>query len=206
MTDNRLPLIRIIDDNDVMRSSLIFLLEEEDGWEVAGYKNPLEFLENDDNTRAGCILLDIRMPKMSGLELQLHLQELNVDLPIVFLSGHADVDMAVHALKRGAVDFLQKPVDDELLINALHNAVQKNLDKKKTDKELKNIEDRYNLLTQREKEVVSLAAKGLMNKVIADKLNISERTVQIHRGVAAKKLNAKTSVDFLKVLQALGLE
>ncbi len=204
--ENPFPVIRIIDDDDVMRESLVFLLEEENGWEVKAYPDAETFLQDDDFDRVGCILLDIRMPNMSGLELQQYLQEISVELPIVFLSGHADVGIAVHALKRGALDLLQKPVDDEVLITALHSAVSKDINRRKTAERIEAVEQRYQLLTQREKEVVALVAQGLMNKVIADKLGISERTAQIHRGVACKKLNAKTSVDVLKVLQALGLE
>lgn len=206
MTNSELPVIRIIDDDDVMRESFVFLLEEENGWEVKAYRNAEEFLDQDDFSRVGCILLDIRMPKMSGLELQLYLKDISVDLPIVFISGHADVGMAIHALKHGALDLLQKPVDDEVLIAALHSAVEKDIDRKRKEAKVEGLEQKYAQLTQREKEVVTLAAKGLMNKVIADKLGISERTAQTHRGVACRKLGAKTSVDLLRVLQTLGLE
>lgn len=206
MTISELPVVRIIDDNDVMRESLVFLLEEEDGWIVKAYRDAEEFLDNDDFEQAGCILLDIRMPKMSGLEFQQYLINISIDIPIVFLSGHADVAMAIHALKRGALDLLQKPVDDEVLIAALHSAVEKDIKRRNEEAKIESLEQKYALLTQREKEVVMLAAQGLMNKVIADKLGISERTAQTHRGVACRKLNAKTSVDLLRVLQTLGLE
>lgn len=201
-----LPVVRIIDDNEVMRKSWIFLLEDEAGWEVKAYADPYEFLNNDDFERPGAILLDVRMPKMSGLELQEYLKEISVTLPIVFISGHGDIDMAVHALKRGAVDFLQKPVDDERLIEALHLAVQKDLLRKQRQTENERLQALFDTLTSREKDVILLAAKGLMNKVIADKLGISERTVQIHRGVGSKKLGAKTSVDLMQILLKLGIE
>lgn len=206
MSNSDLPVIRIIDDNDVMRESLVFLLEEESEWQVKSYASAEDFLNQDDFKQAGCILLDIRMPNMSGLELQQYLINIMVDLPIVFISGHADVAMAIHALKHGAMDLLQKPVDDEELISALRKAVQKDIERKQKEAKLESLENRYAQLTQREKEVVALAAAGLMNKVIADKLGISERTAQTHRGVACRKLGAKTSVDLLRVLQTLGLE
>ncbi len=200
------PVIRIIDDNDVMRSSLVFLLEGESEWTVKSYSNAQQFLDNDDFDLPGCILLDIRMPKMSGLELQQYLLDISVDLPIVFLSGHADIGMAVHVIKRGALDLLQKPVDDEVLLSTLRTAVERDIQRRKEEAKVESIEQKYALLTQREKEVVTLAAQGLMNKVIAYRLGISERTAQTHRGVACRKLGAKTSVDLLRVLQTLGLE
>ena len=149
-----LPIVRIIDDNEVMRKSLIFLLEDEAGWEVKAYANAQEFLEKDDFEKPGAILLDVRMPKMSGLELQEYLKEIAVTLPIVFISGHGDIDMAVHTLKRGAVDFLQKPVDDEKLIETLHLAVQKNLQQKEKQTENKKLQTMFDTLTSREKDVI----------------------------------------------------
>ncbi|MBS4769179.1 MAG: response regulator transcription factor [Burkholderiales bacterium] len=201
-----LPVIRIIDDNEVMRKSWIFLLEDESGWEVKAYEDAQDFLEHDDFEKPGAILLDVRMPKMSGLELQEYLQQISVTLPIIFISGHGDIDMAVHVLKRGAVDFLQKPVDDERLIEALHMAVQKDLQQRKKQSDNERLRSQFDTLTTREKEVIMLAAKGLMNKVIAGQLEISERTVQIHRGVGSKKLGAKTSVDLMQILLRLGIE
>ena len=201
-----LPVVRIIDDNEVMRQSWIFLLEDESGWEVKAYEDAQDFLKHDDFEKPGAILLDVRMPKMSGLELQEYLQQISVTLPIIFISGHGDIDMAVHVLKRGAVDFLQKPVDDERLIDALHLAVQKDLEQRKKQSENERLQALFDTLTTREKEVILLAAKGLMNKVIAGQLGISERTVQIHRGVGSKKLGAKTSVDLMQILLRLGIE
>lgn len=153
MIISELPVIRIVDDNDVMRESLVFLLEEEDAWIVKAYRDAEEFLDNDDFGQAGCILLDIRMPKMSGLELQQYLKNISVDLPIVFLSGHADVAMAIHALKRGALDLLQKPVDDEVLITALHSAVEKDIKRRNEEAKIESLEQKFALLTQREKRL-----------------------------------------------------
>lgn len=200
---NQIPIVRIIDDDQVMRRSLVFLLEDED-WEVKDYKDAFEFLEKDDMSLCGCLLLDLRMPNMSGLELQQLLHNRGIFLPIVFLSGHGNVDAAVHALKSGACDFLQKPVDDEVLISTLRNAIERDKARREKANEKEKAQELFNLLTLREQEVAKLVAKGLMNKVIADKLGISERTVQIHRGVAFKKLRIKTSVDLLKLLQVIG--
>ena len=120
------PLIRVIDDDDAMRNSWAFLIEGE-GWDVATYADAVSFLSSNDFARPGCMLLDVRMPHMSGLELQNKLTEIGCDLPIIFISGHGDIDMAVQTLKAGAMDFLQKPVDDQRLLEAIENAVAKNL-------------------------------------------------------------------------------
>lgn len=200
--DKKIPVVRIIDDDDVMRRSLVFLLEDED-WEVRDYKDAATFLEQDNFDDLGCLLLDLRMPNMSGLELQQHLQDHGIFLPIVFLSGHGDIDTAVHALKSGACDFLQKPVDDDRLITTLSNSIEKDRKRRQLSKKKDQALLLFGLLTSREKEVAELVAKGLMNKVIADKLGISERTVQIHKGVAMRKLHVKTSVDLLKLLQLI---
>ena len=108
------PLVRVIDDDDAMRRSWAFLIEGE-GWDVAVYSDALDFISSGDFQRPGCLVLDVRMPRMSGLELQDKMRELGIDLPIIFISGHGDIDMAVRTLKLGAVDFLQKPVDDQRL-------------------------------------------------------------------------------------------
>ena len=112
------PLVRVIDDDDAMRRSWAFLIEGE-GWDVAVYSDALDFISSGDFQRPGCLVLDVRMPRMSGLELQDKMRELGIDLPIIFISGHGDIDMAVRTLKLGAVDFLQKPVDDQRLLTAI---------------------------------------------------------------------------------------
>ncbi|MBO5658438.1 MAG: response regulator transcription factor [Duodenibacillus sp.] len=202
MTEKQEPVIRIVDDDEMMCSSWVFLLEGEH-WKVRAYRDAVEFLENDDFADPGCLLLDVRMPKMSGLELQELMSIREIELPIVFVSGHGKIDMVVHALKHGACDFLEKPVDEVKLLVALNSAVEKDQENRHKALQIKTNADKYALLTVREKEVVQLVAIGLMNKVIADRLGISERTVQIHRGVACRKLGVRSSVDLVKFLQTL---
>ena len=197
-------VIRIVDDVEMMRSSWEFLLEGEKRC-VRSYADALDFIENDDFESPGCLLLDIRMPNMSGLELQELMSIKGIELPIVFVSGHGEIDMVVHALKHGACDFLQKPVDETRLLNALDAAIERDLKRRATAKRIQTIADRYATLTAREKEVVNLVAQGLMNKVVAAEMGISERTVQIHRGVACRKLGARSVVDLVRILQSLGL-
>ena len=161
--DNLKPLIRVIDDDYAMRRSWAFLIEGE-GWEVVTYSNALAFLAANDFSRPGCLLLDVRMPRMSGLELQNALKDKGVDLPIIFISGHGDIDMAVRGLKSGAEDFLQKPVDDRKLLDAISNAVLKNLNARRADAEISSFKTKIESLTQREREVIRMVAQGASNK------------------------------------------
>jgi FixJ family two-component response regulator len=201
--ENIAPLIRIVDDDKMMRRSWLFMLKAA-GYNVVAYEDAVQFLEQDDSSLPGCLLLDVRMPKMSGLELQEIMDVRGIELPIVFITGHGEVDMAVFAFKHGAIDFLQKPVDEKRLLEALKEAISKDLVRRSQQKAVLSTEKRYASLTPREKEVVKYVAKGLMNKVIASKLGISERTVQIHRGVACRKLGVRSGVELLLVLQSIG--
>ena len=176
------PLVRVIDDDDAMRNSWSFIIEGE-GWDVATYPDALTFLSMGNWQRPGCILLDVRMPHMSGLELQFKLREIGCDLPIIFISGHGDIDMAVHTLKHGAMDFLTKPVSDQRLLEAIETAVS-----------------RLEQLTQREREVIRMVAHGYSNKEVAREFGISEKTVQVHRGSAYRKLNIHNAAEIARLL------
>ena len=164
----------------------------------------IDFLSSNDFSRPGCLVLDVRMPRMSGLELQDKLRELNVDLPIIFISGHGDIDMAVHTLKQGAVDFLQKPVDDQRLLTAIGNAVMNNLNHRRTEMELSTFRSRLEQLTQREREVIRMVAHGMSNKQVAENLGISEKTVQVHRGSAYRKLDLHNAAEIARLLLRSG--
>ena len=197
------PLVRVIDDDDAMRNSWSFIIEGE-GWDVATYPDALTFLSMGNWQRPGCILLDVRMPHMSGLELQFKLREIGCDLPIIFISGHGDIDMAVHTLKQGAVDFLQKPVDDQRLLTAIGNAVMNNLNHRRTEMELSTFRSRLEQLTQREREVIRMVAHGMSNKQVAENLGISEKTVQVHRGSAYRKLDLHNAAEIARLLLRSG--
>ena len=201
--DNLKPLIRVIDDDYAMRRSWAFLIEGE-GWEVVTYSNALAFLAANDFSRPGCLLLDVRMPRMSGLELQNALKDKGVDLPIIFISGHGDIDMAVCGLKSGAVDFLQKPVDDRKLLDAISNAVLKNLNARRADAEISSFKTKLESLTQREREVIRMVAQGASNKAVAEGLGISEKTVQVHRGSAYRKLEIHNAAEIARLLMRCG--
>lgn len=175
------PLVRIVDDDAEQLKSLAFLLRM-GGWEVMTYQSAAAFLEMDDPRRSGCLLLDHRMPNMTGMELHETLVERGSLLPVIFLSAHGDIPMAMQAVHRGAMDFLVKPAASEVLLAAVEKAVKKNLADIAAEAGQVDLAQKAALLTERELEVARLVAQGLLNKQIADRLSISLPTVKLHRG------------------------
>lgn len=200
---NYKPLIRVIDDDDAVRRSWAFLLSGE-SYDVATYADAGSFLASADFRRYGAILLDVRMPNMSGLELQNKLNELGCDLPIIFISGHGDIDMAVNTLKNGAVDFLQKPVKDDRLLEVIDAAVARNKAARRDQAEVAGFKARLEQLTQREREVIRMVAQGYSNKEVAAEFGISEKTVQVHRGSAYRKLDLHNAAEIARLLLRSG--
>ena len=201
---NDQPLVRIIDDDPGVRQSTAFLLEAA-GFQTACFAGAEEFLGQGDSSRPGCLLLDARMPGMTGLELQDALQERGIALPVIFITGHGDVDMAVHVLKQGAVDFLQKPVDAARLISVTRAAVDRSVAARQQERRVSAEREAYGTLTDREKEVVKLVAQGLQNKEIAQRLAIAEKAVKVHRGSACRKLSVRNGVDIAALLARIGV-
>lgn len=197
------PLIRLIDDDEMVLGSESFLLRME-GWQTAQYLSAEEFLSKDDSERPGCIILDIRMPGLNGMELQSLMMEKNIDLPIIFLTGHGDIDMAVSALKKGAVDFLVKPANDERLQEAVKNAVEKNILSRQKNIEHDNMLELYEQLTEREKDIAPIVANGTANKVIAIDLDISENSVKKYRSSILEKLQVRNIVELTDFLRQIG--
>ncbi len=202
MPANPMALIRVVDDDAEMRESLEFLLSTE-GWKVRSYPSAKAFLETDDDMIPGCLLLDIRMPEMSGLQLQEKLKARDYSLPILFITAHGDITMAVEAVKNGAFDFLPKPLDDEKLLASVEKAVTSDWERRSRQQNISVLREELETLTPREKEVAELVAQGLMNKIIADKLGIAEKTVQIHRGQVCRKLKVRSAVEIAHILQQL---
>ena len=200
---NYKPLIRVIDDDDAVRRSWAFLLSGE-SYDVVTYADAGSFLSSADFRRYGAILLDVRMPNMSGLELQNKLNELGCDLPIIFISGHGDIDMAVNTLKNGAVDFLQKPVKDDRLLEVIDAAVARNKAARRDQAEVAGFKARLEQLTQREREVIRMVAQGYSNKEVAAEFGISEKTVQVHRGSAYRKLDLHNAAEIARLLLRSG--
>ena len=197
------PLIRIIDDDSAVRSSWSFLLSGEN-YECAEYSDAGTFLASADFRRPGCILLAVRMPSMSGLELQNKLKDIGCDLPIVFVSGHGDIDMAVNAVKNGAFDFIEKPPKESRLIDTIEAAVARNKAMRRDQAEVADFKSLLEQLTQREREVIRMVAQGYSNKEVAAEFGISEKTVQVHRGSAYRKLDLHNAAEIARLLLLSG--
>lgn len=187
-------VVRIIDDDDSMRKSWRFLIEGE-GWATKCYSSALRFLEEDDRSVLGCAILDVRMPDMSGIELQRVMMLQKNGLPIIFVSGHGDIDMAVQALKDGAME--------DRLLAAIEKAVAKDVERRQQTQLRDEYRHVFDTLTAREKMVAKKVARGLLNKQIADELQISEKTVQVHRGAVCRKLGVKSAVGVASILSIL---
>ena len=193
------PTVFVIDDDEAVRTSLRLLLKSV-GLPVETFASAQEFLDQYDEDRAGCLVLDIRMPGISGLELQQHLNERNSIMPIVFITGHGDVPMAVEAMQAGAVDFIQKPFRDQDLIDRINRALDKDRDMRSELRERDEIRRRMLQLTPREREVLDLVTQGKANKVIAGDLNVSQRTVEIHRARVMEKMGAGSLAHLVRMV------
>lgn len=197
------PLVIVVDDDASLRKALVFLLESV-GWRVAAYDSAEAFLAAMDGlTQPGCLILDVRMPLMSGLELQRTLNERNIQLPVIFLTGHADVTIAVQAMKFGASDFIEKPFKDQTLLDAVSHAVRHDLMRHKEKATRSMLSERLNKLTLREMEVARLVVEGLPYKAIGMRLYISERTVQVHCQNLKSKLGINSSAELTQLLLQL---
>ncbi len=198
------PTVFLVDDDEAVRDALGGLIEAA-GLVVEAYASADAFLDAYRPERPGCLLLDVRMPDMSGLELQEHLAAREVRIPIIFLTGHGDIPMSVRALKAGAEDFLEKPVDDNLLLERVNAAIAMDADARRKMVERLVVVNRYYRLTAREREVMALVVKGNSNKEIARNLNISHRTVDIHRARVMKKMDAVSLPALVTLAKDIGL-
>lgn len=185
------PMVFIVDDDPGVRDSIRFLLRSVD-LPSRSFESATEFLEVYEEGLAGCLVLDVRMPGMSGLELQAHLLEVGSTLPIIFVTAHGDVPMAVDAVKAGAVDFVEKPFRDQELLDKIQEALLADSEKRGNRSELAEIRDRLGSLTPREREVMDLVVAGKPNKNIARALGISQRTVEIHRARVMEKMGVRS--------------
>ena len=193
-------LIRLVDDEPDVRAALS-LMREIEGWRCVSYASAREFLvENMDSP--GCLVLDVRMPGMSGLELQQAMEERGIELPVIFLTGHGDIDMAVMALHEGAADFIQKPVDNERLLAVIASTAFESLSGAGAVLDGETARARCAELTNRERDIARLVAEGLTNRLIGERLSIAVRTVEVHRASALRKLGVRTPEEVRAVLEA----
>lgn len=197
MTDSK-PCVHIIDDDEAVRDSLTLVLESVNQ-ACKPYASAQDFLDDFDPDMQGCIVLDIRMPRMTGLELQNRLNDLNNDMPIIFVTGHGDVPMAVEAMQKGAVDFVQKPYREQELIDKIYAAMDSHLALREQNLEANKIREKIASLTTREREVMDMMLDGNANKVIAIDLGISQRTVEIHRARVMEKMQTHSLAQLVKM-------
>ncbi|MDG3439086.1 response regulator transcription factor [Nitrospirillum amazonense] len=198
------PLVVVVDDDEGLRGAVVDLFQSV-GLDVAGYSSAAAFLAAGVPDRPSCLVLDVRMPEESGLELQARLKSANKCLPIVFITAHADVSMSVRAMRQGAINFLPKPFRDQDLIDAVWEALRVDRDRWTRDHRLMELRRLANDLTPREVEILKAVDRGLLNKQIAHELGIAEITVKMHRSSAFRKLRATNSSDFIQKVKALEL-
>jgi FixJ family two-component response regulator len=197
------PLIYLVDDDEAVRDALGMLFKSI-GLKHEAYASALDFLERYNPARHACLVADIRMPGLSGLELQQRLNEQRSEIPIIFITGHGDVPMAVTAMKSGAADFVQKPFRDQDLIDRINKALARDLERRKGRAEQDEIRARIALLTPREQEVMQRVARGQANKVIAMDLGVSQRTVELHRARVMKKLRMRSVAELVHAIDRIG--
>jgi two-component system response regulator FixJ len=192
------PIVHVIDDDAAVRDALQLLLTTE-GHAVETHDSALRFLDTIDPASTGCIVTDVRMPEMTGIELLLKVKEMGLSLPVVVISAHADVPLAVQAMKEGALDLLEKPFDDEALLAAVRMALAFDSGKRAQDSQAMEISRRLTTLTSRENEVLAALLKGQPNKIIAHELGISVRTVEVHRANVMAKMQAGSLPELVRM-------
>jgi FixJ family two-component response regulator len=197
--------VHIVDDDKAVRESLGDLLQSMD-YQVALYASASDFLKVELSDVPACLVLDVRLPGSSGLELQAYLASINVGLPVILMTGFGDIPMTVRAMKLGAVDFLTKPIRDQDLLDAVAVAIRKDQDRRRDIAQITQLQEKYRLLTTRERQVMAFVASGLMNKQVAQELSISEVTVKMHRGSVMRKLGAKSVAMLARMAEALDIE
>ena len=198
------PTVFIIDDDHGMRQAVQDLVESV-GLRAESFATGQEFLSRQRSSNPSCLVLDVRLPQMSGLDFQRQLTEIGLQIPIIFITAHGDVPMSVRALKSGAVEFLTKPFRDQDLLDAIQQALQGDRATREQQAEILDVQERYQTLTPREREVMSLVVSGLLNKQIASEIGASEATVKIHRGNLMQKMQAGSLIELVRAADKLRL-
>ena len=201
---NTQPVVFVVDDDIDVREGLRSLMGSV-GLRCEVFASPREFLQREAADTLSCLVLDVRLPGMNGLDFQTELARTHADIPTIFITGHGDVPMSVKAMKAGAVEFLTKPVREQTLLDAVHDALERDRVRREQAEKLRDLQARYELLGPRECEVLSLVITGLLNKQMAAEIKMSEVTVKVHRARLMKKLGAKSVADLTKMANVLGV-
>jgi FixJ family two-component response regulator len=198
------PIVLVVEDDASMRRALSNLFQSV-GLEVELFASASEMLKSQLPDVTSCLVLDVRLPGLSGLDFQTELAKANIQIPIIFMTGHGDIPMTVRAMKGGAVDFLTKPFREQDMLDAVLAAIERDRKRREADKILADLQTRFEALSSREREILAGVSSGLMNKQIAAQLGLAEITVKIHRGHIMKKMGARTLADLVKRAEALGI-
>jgi FixJ family two-component response regulator len=205
MKEDPEQIVFVVDDDESMRAALTYLFKSMN-LHVEVFSTATAFLESKLPNITSCLVLDIRLPGVNGLEFQDVLAKAGIHIPIVFMTGHGDIPMSVKAMKAGAIDFLPKPFRDQDMLDAVMRAFDQDRKRRDEEKAVSQLRHLYESLTRREREVLSLVISGLMNKQIAYRLEVSEITVKIHRGQVMKKMEARSLADLVRMAQVLGIK
>jgi RNA polymerase sigma factor (sigma-70 family) len=196
------PVVFVVDDDPSVRRAIKHLVESE-GWQVKLFESAQEFLQAKRPEVPSCLILDVRLRGVSGLDVQQELAKANIHIPIIFLTGRGDIPMSVRAMKAGAVEFLEKPFRDQDLLDAIRIALERDRARRQRDAEMAVLRERFGSLTSREREVVEMVVRGMLNKQIAAELGTAENTVKVHRSRAMEKMQAQSLADLVKMVERL---
>jgi FixJ family two-component response regulator len=199
------PIVFVVDDDISVRESLEALIRTE-GWQAETFSSAQAFLSRPRVGSPSCLILDVSLPDLNGLDLQKRIAGDRLDMPIIFITGHGDIPMTVRAMKAGAVEFLTKPFPDDALLDAIRNAIEHSEAVLREEAEVRALRDRYDVLSRREREVMALVVSGLLNKQVGGELGISEITVKAHRGRVMDKMKARSLAQLVTMNAKLGLE
>lgn len=192
----------IVDDDSEVRDALVLLMESV-GLRASAFDSAQAFLDQFDATVPGCVITDVRMPGMSGLELQKKLSEKNLHPQIIIITGHGDIPMTVESMRQGALDFIEKPFNDQRLLDSVHRAIEIDASKRGQATRIAEIQERMETLTKREREVMNLITRGKRNKIIADELHVTQSTVEAHRSKVMEKMQAESLSDLMRMVLSL---
>jgi len=198
----RAPVVLVVDDDPSVRSSLKFLLSSV-GLQVESFDSAETFLQRTPPDAPSCLVLDVRLRGLSGLDFQRELAARNIRIPIVFVTGHGDIPMSVRAMKAGAIEFLTKPYRDQDLLDAVRIALEQDRARREQERDLTDLQQRFGSLTPREQEVISMVVSGMLNKQIAGELGTAENTVKVHRSRATEKMNAQSFADLVRMIEKI---